>query len=375
MATYYVATTGNDSNPGSSGSPWLTIQHAADSVSAGDTVMVRDGIYTGNTNSSSVDITTSGSSGNFIKFQSVNLYGAKINGQSNAQDFGFRMRASFIEVNGFEIYGMLGAGCYVNEPGTSDFRIIHCHFHDIGRDCFTGDTGLVGIFTRQPRTYIDGCLFHDIGRYADGEHGCSPQPIPPNHDHGIYSAADGSGSDQANELTIINCIFWNLTEGWAIQIDKGSYHDVIIANCTFATYNPARLGQILFIDIGTITTMTMRNNLHFSPNDCGVYFFDGLYVSVTMVNNLIYNGNLTKKESGIAPGVTPTGTVTGNPLFVDSGSDDYRILSGSPAANAGVTLAYVTTDIRGFARPFSTSYDIGAYEYTLTPPTGFRINR
>src|SRR5580765_6137522 len=28
--TYYVATTGNDSNPGTVGSPWLTLQHAVD---------------------------------------------------------------------------------------------------------------------------------------------------------------------------------------------------------------------------------------------------------------------------------------------------------------------------------------------------------
>ena len=37
-ATYYVATTGNDNNSGAIGSPWLTIQHAANTVSAGATV-------------------------------------------------------------------------------------------------------------------------------------------------------------------------------------------------------------------------------------------------------------------------------------------------------------------------------------------------
>ncbi len=34
-STYYVSTSGNDSNPGTMGSPWLTIQHAANSVTAG----------------------------------------------------------------------------------------------------------------------------------------------------------------------------------------------------------------------------------------------------------------------------------------------------------------------------------------------------
>jgi hypothetical protein len=34
--TYYVATNGNNSNPGTLLQPWLTIQHAADKVGPGD---------------------------------------------------------------------------------------------------------------------------------------------------------------------------------------------------------------------------------------------------------------------------------------------------------------------------------------------------
>ena len=44
-ASFYVATTGNDSNPGTETSPWRTIQHAADTARAGSTVNVRAGIY------------------------------------------------------------------------------------------------------------------------------------------------------------------------------------------------------------------------------------------------------------------------------------------------------------------------------------------
>jgi hypothetical protein len=43
--TYYVATTGNDSNSGTAAKPWKTIQHAADVAVAGDTVIVEAGIY------------------------------------------------------------------------------------------------------------------------------------------------------------------------------------------------------------------------------------------------------------------------------------------------------------------------------------------
>ncbi len=43
--TYYVATTGNDGNTGSAGSPWLTIQYAINTVAGGDTIMVAAGTY------------------------------------------------------------------------------------------------------------------------------------------------------------------------------------------------------------------------------------------------------------------------------------------------------------------------------------------
>lgn len=42
---YYVSKRGSDHNAGTLGSPWLTIQHAANSVSAGATVYVMGGIY------------------------------------------------------------------------------------------------------------------------------------------------------------------------------------------------------------------------------------------------------------------------------------------------------------------------------------------
>jgi len=39
-ATYYVSSTGNDSNPGSIGSPWLTFNKAAQTVATGDTIII-----------------------------------------------------------------------------------------------------------------------------------------------------------------------------------------------------------------------------------------------------------------------------------------------------------------------------------------------
>ena len=43
--TYFVAPDGSDSGPGSADRPWATINHAAETAVAGDTVVVRGGQY------------------------------------------------------------------------------------------------------------------------------------------------------------------------------------------------------------------------------------------------------------------------------------------------------------------------------------------
>ena len=44
-SSFYVSTTGDDSNPGTQTAPWRTVQHAADTARAGSTVNVRGGVY------------------------------------------------------------------------------------------------------------------------------------------------------------------------------------------------------------------------------------------------------------------------------------------------------------------------------------------
>jgi phage baseplate assembly protein W len=103
MATYYVSTSGNDSNPGTIGSPWRTIQKAANTAAAGDTVNVRGGTY-----AETIEVNVSGSSGAFITFQSYTGETAIIDGTtltvgSPAQDMIFMEDRSYIRWQNFEI--------------------------------------------------------------------------------------------------------------------------------------------------------------------------------------------------------------------------------------------------------------------------------
>lgn len=65
LRTFYVAPTGNDANSGTIGSPWLTLQAAANRVLPGDNVIVQAGIYDG------FNIPISGTQANRIKFTAL----------------------------------------------------------------------------------------------------------------------------------------------------------------------------------------------------------------------------------------------------------------------------------------------------------------
>src|SRR5271169_6539809 len=74
-STYYVSKSGSNGNSGSFTAPWLAIQHAASSVSAGPTVYVDPGVY-----HESVTCPPSGTAANYITFTSYTGKPAVIDG-------------------------------------------------------------------------------------------------------------------------------------------------------------------------------------------------------------------------------------------------------------------------------------------------------
>src|SRR3954470_13324307 len=61
---FYVATTGDDSQPGSSAQPWRTIQKAMTSATPGSTVNIHGGTY-----HERLSVEVSGTAGNYVTFQ------------------------------------------------------------------------------------------------------------------------------------------------------------------------------------------------------------------------------------------------------------------------------------------------------------------
>jgi hypothetical protein len=75
----------------------------------------------------------------------------------------------------------------------------------------------------------------------------------------------------------------------------------------------------------------------------------------------IFSNNLCDTSGGVCEYI-------GTPSFVNATGGDFHLGSNSPAIDRGMTLSAVRTDFDGVRRPQGAAYDIGAYEFGLTPP-------
>lgn len=154
MATYYVATTGDDgTGDGSSGNEWLTISYAITQLSASDTLIVRDGTY-----SESIDVDV-----NSVTVQAENNLQATIQGTWSDTDVFPHTTGTWaqrytgqvvisgtnVEFHGFNVTLSKGRGIVVTGDGWN----VH--------DCYVSEIFNTGVQSNQ----CDNGLFEDITVY------------------------------------------------------------------------------------------------------------------------------------------------------------------------------------------------------------------
>lgn len=147
---------------------------------------------------------------------------------------------------------------------------------------------------------------------------------------------------------------------------------------------PATVSAALYI-ASTATTLDVRNNIltnnlnntaetddknyafysdaantAFTNINYNDYFVTASTVSGPQVLGFLGSDRLTLADIQTATGKDAQ-SISGNPLLTSA--TDLHIASGSPARNAGTTIATVTVDYDGDARPLESVYDIGADEY------------
>ena len=378
--TYYVDPTGNDSNPGTDVSPFSTIQKAASVVSAGDTVIVRDGVYSGRNACSGttavVCLSRGGTATAPVTFKAENKWGAKIDGQGMSNEgWYFLAGANYVRIENFEIYGINalaadgGASALALYNGGHDVEIVGNNIHHVGHICTDTSKGQNGIFIEQPKVTVEGNLIHDIGRFAPGENGCNPATANyQNHDHGIYlnGTADSSSIPGGDYALVKNNIFYNNKRGWSMQLYPGELTGVNIVNNTFAFANPYRDGHII-VD-ANLTATAIVNNIFYQPTNVAVRIPNSpALTQVEVSDNLTTTPGIVTKT---LLGMTVLGNwLSINPQFINATSPpyDFQLAATSSARDGGRTVSTVLYDYAGILRPQGFAYDIGAFEYRTDP--------
>ena len=380
---YYVSPSGSDTNPGTSELPFQTIQKAADVVVAGDTVIVRDGVYTdSNTFDSIVCIRfKAGTPDNWITFKSENLHGAVLDGENGARDYGFYLyyhpdggsQDAYVRIEGFEIKDMSHSGIHSRSP--HDVYIYKNKIHGIGRN-FVGDcpyppnSGEIipaGISSRSD-TYnvtVDSNLLYDIGRKHNSY--CCVSDCK--YDHIIY--ASGAG------WMIKNNILYNAYSGQLLKISsntlgwQGSTH--FVTNNVFAhdrmaaclsCYNHAR-GHVWLT--GNYAEVVFQNNIFYKPT--GGYVFKGrgdLLVEITFRNNVVSTpSNIIHLGDENLMNIYDNEFISTNEFgLTDPENNDFTLTqSATYLIDNGIAIDAPDYDYAGTSRPYGDGYDIGAYEY------------
>ena len=110
---YFVAPDGNDSNPGTEALPWRTIQKAANTLVAGDTVYIKNGTYY-----ERVLPARSGTSNNYIIYSAYPGHSPIIHGSGVSSGYKglFEVQTkSYIIISGLTVRDSKAAAIYVRK--------------------------------------------------------------------------------------------------------------------------------------------------------------------------------------------------------------------------------------------------------------------
>ena len=301
---------GSDSNPGTYLLPFATIQHAADVVSAGQSVGVKDGTYTRGSASSHCSSSTThvvclwrgGTSSAHVRFFAEHRWGASVDGQHSTDNgWTWAAGANYVDVDGFDVHGLVSDGGSVSGfelyTGGQGSTVSNCHAHDIGRQNTNTTNGLVGVFIYQNNVTVSGCYMHDIGRTNYGQ-----------GDHGVYL-------NQGNNVVITGNYFDTFNTGWGVQFYPSTEIGTIISNNTFIGGKPTT--EYTHVILGAdLTAVAFTNNIFWSANASATMSdYQGHFTGITFNNNTSTGSRWCDSSVCTTAGTLPSGfTGTGNTL-------------------------------------------------------------
>lgn len=410
MATYYLATTGNDGNTGGISDPWLTFAHAGAILVAGDTLTVRGGTYDesriGDTFPSGTDWTTGAITVVAYPGETVTVWPTTFAVQTvlwlQGKAFhiwdGISLRGDNMEPDAPN--ALIDGSNHIRIKNSSNYRaacagvLVKQSFAASNSIELINLTITNGDFNSSSTQPAAGIWFTSVAGNATGTNlanlvdGCHISGFT----RTFYDAAVNitGDPDRLGGITIRNNVLSGNSIGailrHATTVANQFYNNTVSGNTgdginNYSDTNNSTIfnntihgngGWGINIGDGSNVRLTSIKNNSISSNTSGpirIGTADAANTAVIAHNNFNGNGNGNVDSDGNGLS-TATNTTTVAPAYVNAGTGDFSLQGSSGLIDIGVTLSAVTTDQVGTTRPQGSAYDIGAFEFSAF--SGFR---
>ena len=427
MTDYYVAKDGNDGWNGDEAQPWLTIQKAADTLIANDTVYIKNGNY-----NEKVTPQNWGSVGNYITYTAYPGHTPVIDGSGislpyhglihmdnynfeleqcntyegyikilklriiNAADYGFGVFARCMRdiiVENVETYNTASSGI-----GILNGQNITINNNNIEKACNSNVGECIEIWNVDTFEVKNNYIHHGTGSLGgegiDVMSGSHDGKVFNNHIYdlskvGLY--VDSYSAHTYNIDIYNNVIHGIKSYGIALTSELNQLlEDVDVYNNIVYENQGAGIGVVAWGGAANHQTSNIKiiNNTIYKNGYGGTWDNGGIRLINPDARNIIVRNNICSENNqfqialfegtnvivdhnlidgyrGYPGEIYGDDYVEGDPKFVNPAAVDFHLMLDSPAIDNGSSVDAPNVDFDGIARPQGAGYDIGAYEYAL----------
>lgn len=411
-ATYYVTMSGSDANAGTEAQPWCTIQKAAATLIAGDTVYVKVGTY-----NEKVFPQNSGSPGNYITYAAYPGHTVTLDGTNITPNWGDALFTidgnSYIKISGFKIINSLSphtsGGVALKKGSQQDHIVIeNNYFHNMSGPAIGGYSCDNLIIDSNEITEVN--VGEGPGSRGSGEAisltDIHTFEIRNNHIHHTYKEGIDP-KESSNGRIYKNHIHHIARIGIYLDAWNGPEHDIDIYQNVVHHNGGHGISLAIEQKEGSLKNISIYNNIVYNNGGGGIvissYDFPTPRENIKIVNNVCYNNkygigigdvlvedsiirnNICSKnqiyqiasespsmvtiEHNLIDGSTQVygdNAIIGDPRFVDPSGADFHLKEDSPAIDNGSAVDAPGDDFDGNPRPQGARHDIGAFEFMET---------